>query len=110
MKFNILFGFSIAAVAAFTIPDFVSAQAQTNPVQRASLTEISGEVANIIGDGEFILTTPDGQILVDAESRLLRRANLAVGDQVTVSGQFDDDNFDGYTLTRDNGETIVIQD
>jgi len=109
MKFNSLFGFTIAAVALSAVPALTAAQAQISPVQRASLTEISGEVATIIDD-EFILNTADGQILVDAESRLLRRANLAVGDQVTVSGQYDDDNFDGYTLTRDSGETFVIQD
>lgn len=110
MKFNTLFGLTIAAVALSTVPTLASAQAQTSPVQRASLTEISGEVVNIIGDDGFILNTADGQVLVDAESRLLRRANITVGDQVTISGQYDDDNFDGYTLTRDNGETIVIQD
>ncbi|HEY9627869.1 MAG TPA: hypothetical protein V6C84_11255 [Coleofasciculaceae cyanobacterium] len=109
MKFNTLFSFAIAAVAASTLPTFASAQAQNLPVQRAALIEVSGEVVNIIGD-EFILNTADGQILVDAESRLLRRANLKAGEQITVSGQYDDDNFDGYTLTREDGQTVVIQD
>lgn len=110
MKFSILLSFTIAAIAASTLPNLLSAQAQNNPMQRARLMEVSGEVVSLIEDDEFILNTAGGQILVDAESRLLRRANLAVGDQVTIAGQYDDDNFDGYTLTRSNGETVVIGD
>jgi len=47
---------------------------------------------------------------IDAESRPAQQANLRVGEQVTVIGEFDDDEFDARTIIRANGLTIRIRD
>jgi uncharacterized protein YdeI (BOF family) len=51
-----------------------------------------------------------GQILVEAESRPLRQANLAEGETVTVAGYLDENELEAYKITRANGEEIYIFD
>jgi uncharacterized protein YdeI (BOF family) len=108
MKFATLFGIAFAALATSTIPTLVSAQTQPGNVQRVSI-EISGKIISI-DDGDFLLDTSNGQILVDADDRSVRRANLTVGEQVTVTGRYDDDSFDAYTVTRESGEVVSVWD
>ena len=110
MKFKFVLSFAIATIAAFTIPEVVLAQTNANLSQRTSITQISGEVVKVIDD-KFVLNTPNGQIVVEGDSDLLGRLNLTVGEKITVSGKYDDDNeFEGKTITRSNGESFNIDD
>jgi uncharacterized protein YdeI (BOF family) len=108
MTLKTWFGLSIAALTASIVPTIALAQ-QATTSQQALSAEISGEIISL-GDDDFLLETESGQILVDAEERPLRRANLSTGETVTVTGRFDDDNFDAYTITRSNGEMISVWD
>lgn len=110
MKFKSLLSFAIATIATFTIPEVVLAQTNANPSQRTNITQISGEVVKVIDDDKFVLNTPNGQIVVEGDSDLLGRFNLTVGETITVSGEYDDDKFEGKTLTRSNGESFKIDD
>lgn len=110
MKFKFVLSFAIATIAAFTIPEVVLAQTNANLSQRTSITQISGEVVKVIDD-KFVLNTPNGQIVVEGDSDLLGSLNLTVGEKITVSGKYDDDNeFEGKTITRSNGESFNIDD
>lgn len=66
---------------------------------------ISGTIVSIRED-EFILGDATGQILVDANWERFGRINLAVGDQITVTGEYDDDDFDAYSITRSNSVPV----
>ena len=68
------------------------------------LREISGEVVNLFAN-EFILASNGQQILVEAgeDGTFL---NLTVGEQVTVIGEADDEDFDAFSITRANGEVL----
>ncbi|NEP08166.1 MAG: DNA-binding protein [Okeania sp. SIO2G4] len=75
-------------------------------LQRGDNATISGQVIGISGD-EFMLDDGTGQILVDTDDREL--TNLSVGEQVTVIGEYDDDDFDAYSITRQDGSVINIR-
>ncbi|MEQ8754456.1 MAG: NirD/YgiW/YdeI family stress tolerance protein [Coleofasciculus sp. G1-WW12-02] len=90
--------------------DDAIAQTTIADLQRANSIILSGEVVRIQGD-DFILNDGTGQILVEAESRPIRQANLNPGDRVTVAGTYDDDNdFEAYSITPSGGEAIYIFD
>ncbi|MDB9513070.1 hypothetical protein PN499_17910 [Kamptonema animale CS-326] len=111
MKFKFVLSLAIAAIATFTIPEVVLAQTNANLSQRTSISQIAGEVVKVIDDDKFVLNTPNGQIVVEADSSLLGSVNLTVGEKITVSGKYDDDNeFEGKTLTRSNGKNFNIDD
>ncbi|MGP1382084.1 MAG: hypothetical protein ACTS2F_00920 [Thainema sp.] len=103
---TILLGTAIAAGLGVAIP--VMAQTQINSGRLAS-QEISGEIIGI-SDDEFLLQTNSGQVLVEAEDRPLRRANLAEGESITVTGIYDEGDFEAYTITRPNGDVIQVWD
>ena len=103
---NVLLGIAIAAGLGIAIP--VVAQTQTNTASIGS-QEISGQVIGI-NDDEFLLQTSSGQVLVEAEDRPLRRANLAEGESITVTGVYDESDFEAYTIVRPNGDVIQVWD
>lgn len=117
-------GFVLAAIAA--IPAAVMAQANTQSatqtsaqsstptsirdLQRANTVAISGKIVQVFSE-DFILDDGTGQILVEAEDRPLRQAKFAVGERVTVSGTYDDDNsLDAINITRASGEVVQVFD
>jgi len=73
-------------------------------VQDDVLVTIQGVVIQIRED-EFVLRDDTGQVWVDADSdnSLL---NISVGEQITVVGELDDDDFDARRITRSNGEVV----
>ncbi|HEY9623225.1 MAG TPA: NirD/YgiW/YdeI family stress tolerance protein [Crinalium sp.] len=100
----------LAIAAAFATPVIAIAQTSIADLQRANSVTISGDVVRVQGD-DFILNDGTGQILVEAESRPIRQANLNPGDRVTVSGKYDDDNsFEALSLTPTSGEVIYVFD
>lgn len=110
MKFQSLFSYAITAVTAFSLPTIVLAQSQTYLNQKTNVTQLSGEFVKMRDDDELLLNTSKGQVVVEAESDLLQAINLTVGEQITVSGRYDDNEFEGYTLIRGNGESFDIRD
>jgi uncharacterized protein YdeI (BOF family) len=88
----------------------VQAQTPIRDLQRTPGISVSGEIRCVIGN-EFILDDGTGQLIVDAGPRWYRQLNLLSGERVTVVGEYDydDDDFDAYTITRDNGEVINIR-
>lgn len=104
-----LIGVSIALTAAIAAPSIALAQTSIRDIQEANGTTFSGEIVRISGD-DFILDDGTGQILVEAESRPIRRANLSEGETVTVVGYLDENELEAYRITRANGEEIYIFD
>lgn len=101
-------GFALATI--LSLPSVAAAQTSIQELQSTNSTSISGEVVRIYGE-DFILDDGTGQILVEAERRSLRQANLEAGQQVTVVGNYDDDNsFNAISITRADGEVVQVLD
>jgi uncharacterized protein YdeI (BOF family) len=105
---------TLAATLAFTavlgLHGMAIAQTSISDLQQANTVTLSGEVLRLQGD-DFVLSDGTGQILVEAESRPLRQADVNVGDRITVAGQYSDDNsFEALSITPSNGQTIYIFD
>lgn len=101
-------GFALATI--LTIPSIVTAQTTIRELQNTNSKSISGQIVRIF-DEDFILDDDTGQILVEAEERPLRQANFKVGERVTVTGNYDDDNsFNAISITRENGKVVRIFD
>ncbi len=75
--------------------------------QRPGLA-ITGEITSVVGN-EFVLSDGSGQIMVDAGPMWYHQLNLQVGEQITVVGEYDDYDFDAFTITRANGEVLTIR-
>lgn len=97
MKKSVIFGLTILVLSSLQ-PAAVA--------QR--MMEISGKVVNIFGD-KFVLDTGTEKILVDAELNKIRNLRLDVGEQISVYGEYDDDDFDAYSLTRANGSQVQVR-
>lgn len=59
---------------------------------------------------EFILSDGTGQVVVDADPMWYHQLNLQVGEQVTVAGEYDEYDFDAFTITRESGEVLTIRE
>lgn len=90
-------------------------RAELEPVPIRELLEkptgvaIAGEVESIVGN-EFILDDGTGQIIVDAGPRWWHQIELLPGETVTVVGEYDDYDFDAFSITREDGTIIEIRD
>jgi hypothetical protein len=89
-------------------PRSASAQIPIRDLQRQPDITISGTIRSVVGN-EFILDDGTGQIIVDAGPPWYHQLNFQVGQQVTVVGEYDDYDFDAFSITYSNGETIVIR-
>lgn len=102
----------VAGILASIVTTSLSVQAQTIPIeqlqQRQQGTTITGTVRSVVGN-EFILSDGTGEVIVDAGPRWYRAINVSAGEQLTVTGEYDDDDFDAFTITRANGEVITIR-
>ncbi|MGJ3254057.1 MAG: DNA-binding protein [Elainellaceae cyanobacterium] len=85
------------------------AQVSIRDLQRNPGISISGEIRSVVGN-EFILDDGTGQVIVDAGPRWYHQLNFTPGESVTVVGEYDDEDFDAYTITRDGGEVIQIRE
>jgi uncharacterized protein YdeI (BOF family) len=86
-----------------------SAQTPIRNLQRNSGVTISGQIRSVVGN-EFILDDGTGEIIVDAGPQWYHKLNLRQGEQVTVVGEYDDYDFDAFSITRSNGDTIRIRE
>ncbi|WP_448268306.1 hypothetical protein [Nostoc sp. DSM 114159] len=112
MNFNPIPSIVLTGLFALLISFEVGAQKAPNQIENLSnarVTTISGQVSKLLDD-EFILNDGKGQIIVEAEPQLGQPINLSVGEQVTVVGNYDDNEFKAVSITRANGETIQIHD
>jgi Ca2+-binding RTX toxin-like protein len=75
-------------------------------LQRGIVQTITGTVAQIRDEDEFILRDRTGRIKVEADLDDDRALNLPRGAEVTVIGALDDDDFEALRITRDNGTVI----
>jgi uncharacterized protein YdeI (BOF family) len=102
-------GMTVATLAVVAAP--VLSQSSTIQDLRSNNTvTLSGEVVRLTDDEEFLLDDGTGQIEVEAETAAIRESNLAVGTSVTVTGYYDEDEFEALTLTPAGGETITVID
>lgn len=76
--------------------------------QRSPGLTIAGEIRSVVGN-EFVLSDGTGEIIVDAGPMWYHQLNLQVGEQVTVVGEYDDYDFDAFTITRGNGDVLTIR-
>jgi hypothetical protein len=95
-----------SAIMAVSVP--VLAQVPIGELQRRSGTTISGTVRSVVGN-EFILDDGTGQIIVDAGPRWYQEINVSEGEQVTVTGEYDDYDFDAFSIIRSSGEVIQVR-
>jgi hypothetical protein len=97
--------------ASFVTIGGLVAQAQTSirDIQRNPGVSISGVIRSVVGN-EFILDDGTGQIIVDAGPLWYRQLNLREGEEVTVVGEYDDYDFDAFSITYANGEVIQIRE
>ncbi|MBE9179806.1 NirD/YgiW/YdeI family stress tolerance protein [Oculatella sp. LEGE 06141] len=84
-------------------------QTNTETAQNPNSVTISGEVVRV-EDDDVIINDGTQEIRVDADDDVLRQANLAAGDQITVVGEYDNNEFDAVTITLESGETLVVDD
>ncbi|MEH2224515.1 DNA-binding protein [Nostoc sp.] len=112
MNFNPIPSIVLTSLFALLISFEVEAQKAPNQIENlpnARVTTISGQVTKLLDD-EFILNDGKGQIIVEAEPQLGQPIKLSVGEQVTVVGNYDNNEFNALSITRANGETIQIHD
>ena len=100
-------GVAVAALVAWAAPGVT--QSTIQELRSANTVTLSGEVVRLMDD-DFVLNDGTGEIEVEAETYAIREAALSVGTTVTVTGQYDDNEFEAVTLTPAGGETITIVD
>ncbi len=106
---KLLLGIGSAALMTLASASASFAQETIRDLRSTNTLTLSGEVMRIMGD-DFVLDDGTGQILVDAESYAIRQAGLSLGDTVTVTGTYDDHDFEAISITPDGGEIIYIFD
>jgi uncharacterized protein YdeI (BOF family) len=108
MKLSLLL---VAVFSTSTVIGISMAQAQVpiGDLQNNPGVTIAGEIRSVVGN-DFILDDGTGQVIVDAGPRWYRQVDLTSGERVTVVGEYDDEDFDAYRITRDNGEVMQIRE
>lgn len=107
MKKIILFTLVLAAMT-LSIPKVI-AQTSIRELQRNSGgVTISGTIKSVVGN-EFILSDGTGEVIVDTAPRWWKKFNFTVGEKVTVVGEYDDEDFDAFKITRADGSVTTIR-
>jgi hypothetical protein len=75
--------------------------------QSAGLTLV-GTIVNRVGNS-FILRDDSGEVIVDAGPRWWQPINLAPGEKITVIGEYDQGEFDAFSIVRANGDVLTIR-
>jgi uncharacterized protein YdeI (BOF family) len=97
-----------SALLAINLP-IAQAQTAIRDLQRNPGVSVSGTIRSVVGN-EFILDDGTGQIIVDAGPRWYHQLDLRQGEQVTVVGEYDDEDFDAFSIAYSNGEVIRVRD
>ena len=69
---------------------------------------ITGTIKSVVGN-DFVLDDGTGQVIVDAGPRWYQPLALSPGETVTVVGEYDDGEFDAFTIRRTNDQTIRVR-
>jgi len=102
-------GCALVGLAALTTwPTVAQTVTPIGQLTRYQGITLRGTIRRVVGN-DFILDDGTGQILVDAGPRWYHRLNLREGEQVTVVGKYDDDDFDALRIIRANGEVVEIR-
>ena len=110
MKTNPRFCFGFLPFALFAIGMIPAAQAQVaiSELKKQSGLSVSGVVRSVVGN-KFTLDDGTGQLVVEAGPRWYQPLNLTEGERITVVGEYDDEDFDAFSITRASGEVIQIR-
>ncbi|MCU0526955.1 MAG: hypothetical protein MUF72_19275 [Elainella sp. Prado103] len=110
ISFTYTTGLAIVLSAVFLPIGGSIGQAQTaiRDLQRNPGVSISGVIHSVVGN-EFILDDGTGQIIVDAGPIWYHQLNLRPGEQVTVVGEYDDYDFDAFSITDSSGTVRQIR-
>ncbi len=106
MKFNWVIALTSLVLTA--AGPATRAQVPIRDLQRNPGVNIEGIIRSVVGN-DFILDDGTGQIIVDAGPVWYHQLDLQEGERVTVVGEYDDYDFDAYTITRNDGEVIRIR-
>lgn len=101
-------GIAAVTLTALAVPGM--SQSTIQDLRSANTVTLSGDVVRLTDDDDFLLDDGTGQIEVEAETAAIQGSNLAVGTTVTVTGYYDEDEFEALTLTPAGGETITVVD
>lgn len=84
------------------------ADTEIGTLGRAHGTTIQGIVADVFGN-RFVLEDATGRVLVSSGPHWHHQLTLRKGERVTVNGELDGDEFDAFTITRQDGEVVAIR-
>ena len=99
-----------ALVLSTAVASPLAAQTAIGSLGNTKGITITGEVSEVFGN-EFVLSDDSGRVLVETGPSWYRSYDFTVGERLTVIGEPDDDNeFEAYSIQRENGETIRIRE
>ncbi|TRU29698.1 MAG: NirD/YgiW/YdeI family stress tolerance protein [Microcystis aeruginosa Ma_SC_T_19800800_S464] len=108
MKLISLISFSLLTAGIITLSPLVVAQTAISSLRDTRTITISGQVKSVVGN-DFILADHTGQVIVDAGPRWWQEINVSVGEYLTVVGEYDEGEFDAFSITRPNGQVMQIR-
>ncbi|MGC9505128.1 hypothetical protein [Baaleninema sp.] len=82
-------------------------QSVGDPLTNPGVGTVSGSVNALVDNDEFLLETDTGTVLVDSDLPDSQILNLTPGERVTVTGIYDDEDFDAFSITREDGSEVV---
>jgi uncharacterized protein YdeI (BOF family) len=100
--------FTLASTLLTVAIPIAQAQTSIRELQRNSGTTISGTIKSVVGN-EFTLDDGTGQVIVDTAPRWWKKFNFTPGERVTIVGEYDDEDFDAFKITRQDGAVITIR-
>ncbi|NJL83949.1 MAG: DNA-binding protein [Chloroflexaceae bacterium] len=60
-------------------------------------------------ENEFIVSDGTANLVVDAGPRWWKSIDLSLGETISVTGELDKEEFDAFTIRRQNGEVINVR-
>ncbi|MGB3309275.1 MAG: hypothetical protein WBG32_21605 [Nodosilinea sp.] len=77
-------------------------------LSRPSSKSIAGTVGNVVGNN-FILRDGTREIIVNADPRWYQKLTITPGEQVTVVGEYDNDELNAHLITRASGNVVTVR-
>ncbi|NJO39273.1 MAG: NirD/YgiW/YdeI family stress tolerance protein [Cyanobacteria bacterium CRU_2_1] len=99
---------SALLISGLAIVPATQAQTPIGELQESQGITISGTVISVVGN-DFILDDGTGNIIVDAGPRWWHEINIEPGEELTVVGKLDNDEFDAISITKADGTVIQIR-
>ena len=96
---------TLTSILTLSATSIVSAPIPIRNLRHTSQTTTAGVVRSVVGN-QFILDDGTGQLIVDLGLCWNRQNQLTVGEKVTVVGEYDDYDFDAFSIIRASGEVI----